>query len=238
MSFRTETLAEGVTLYCGDCLEVLPTLSGIDAIIADPPYGMKWNTDSSRYSGGHRQNVTRRQQGRNDWGDVKNDDKPFDPAPWLGYPQVILWGANHFASRLPVGTTLVWLKKLDSAFETFLSDGELAWMKGGHGVYCRRDLSMNHATGAAQRDHPTQKPVGIMSWCVEKTNGHILDPFMGSGTTGVAAVKAGRDFSGIEIDPTHFDSARRRISAALREPDLFIAPPKPAEQLSILDIAS
>ena len=69
-----------------------------------------------------------------------------------------------------------------------------------------------------------------MRWSVEKTKGSVIDPFMGSGTTGVAAVKLGRKFTGIEIDPGYFDIACRRIEAALREPDLFVAPPQPAKQ--------
>lgn len=227
---RVETIAEGVTLYLGDCRDIAPTLPRADAVVTDPPYGMKWNTDSSRFSGGHRDNVTRRQQGRSDWGDVVADDREFDPAPWLDFPQVILWGANHYAARLPVGTTLVWIKKLDTAFETFLSDAEVAWMKGGHGVYCRRDLSMNHATGTLQRLHPTQKPAGIMTWCIEKTEGVILDPYMGSGTTGVAAVKRRRPFIGIEIVPKYFDISCRQIDEAARQPDMFVEPPKPASQ--------
>lgn len=212
------------TLYLGDCLEILPTLAACDAVVTDPPYGMKWNTDSSRFSGGHRANVQRRQQGRSDWGTVANDDQEFDPAPWLDYPQVILWGSNHFGARLPVGTTLVWLKKMDTAFGTFLSDAEVAWMKGGHGVYCRRDLTMNHATGSVRRAHPTQKPVGIMEWCLQRTKGAVLDPYMGSGTTGVAAIRLGRQFTGIEIEEKYFDAACRRIDDENRAPRFFQEP--------------
>ena len=223
------------TLYNEDCAFILPTLHGVGAVVSDPPYGMGWNTDSTRYSGGLRTHRTGRpKEGRADWGAVANDDKPFDPEPWLRFPQVILWGANHYASRLPVGTTLVWIKRLDGAFESFLSDAEVAWMKGGHGVYCRRDLSMNHATNANGRDHPTQKPVGIMQWCVEKTKGLVLDPYMGSGTTGVACVKMGRPFVGVEIEKRWFDAACRRIEDAYKQGDLFVAPPeKKPEQIGI-----
>lgn len=216
------------TLYLGDCLEILPMLGKVDDVVTDPPYGMKWNTDSTRFSGGQLGHRTRREQGRSDWKAIENDDRPFDPLPWPTFPKVILWGANHFAARLPVGTTLVWLKKLDGAFGTFLSDAEVAWMSGGHGIYCRRDLSMNHATGTVQRLHPTQKPVGIMEWCVSKTDGSILDPYMGSGTTGVACVKLGRKFIGIEIDPGFFDIACARIAKAVAQPDLFVEAEKPA----------
>lgn len=222
------------TLYNADCRDVFHDLQA-DALISDPPYGMKWNTDSSRFSGGQLGHRNRRDGGRSDWGVVTNDDEPFDPEPWLKFKQVILWGANHFGARLPVGTTLVWIKRLDPAFGSFLSDAEIAWMKGGHGVYCRRDLSMNHAANANGRDHPTQKPVGIMHWCVEKTKGVVLDPFMGSGTTGVACIKLGRPFIGIEIESRWFDAACRRIEETYRQPDFFVAPPeKKPEQMTLV----
>jgi site-specific DNA-methyltransferase (adenine-specific) len=86
--------------------------------------------------------------------------------------------------------------------------------------------------------HPAQKPVALMRWCVSMTTGTVLDPYMGSGTTGVACARAGRQFVGIEIDPTHFETACRRIEAAYRQPDLFIEPPaaKP-QQLSLMEPA-
>lgn len=214
-------------------MDVLPTLGKVDAVCTDPPYGMRWNTDSSRFSGGHRESIARREQGRNDWGAITADDQPFDPSPWLGFSHVILWGANHYASRLPVGTTLIWIKRLDGAFGSFLSDAEIAWMKGGHGVYCFRDLSM--MAEAKNRCHPSQKPTDVMRWCVGKTSGTILDPFMGSGTTGVACTKMGRRFIGIEIEPKYFDIACRRIEEAYRQPDMFIEPPKKADQ-ELLDL--
>ena len=202
------------TLMLGDCLELLPTLGEFDVIVSDPPYGMAWNVNTTRFSGGH--NPAHRGTGRNDNMSVWGDDKPFDPAPFLSAREVVLWGSNHYAERLPVGTTLVWIKRLDPAFGTFLSDAEVAWQKGGHGVYCHRDLSMNAIT--TNRVHPTQKPVGVMLWCVSRTTGAtILDPFMGSGTTGVACVELGRKFVGIEIDPVYFDTACRRIEQAVKK---------------------
>jgi site-specific DNA-methyltransferase (adenine-specific)/modification methylase len=235
MTFRTEHLAEGVDLYLGDCLEVLPTLGRFGAVVTDPPYGMGLNTDNSRFSGGLPASVSRRGNGVGSAGGkpVIGDNKPFDPRFILdiGTDQII-WGWNHFAQHLPRGALLVWLKRNDEAFETFLSDAEVAWFSRGVGVFCRRDLS--NAAIANERMHPTQKPVGLMQWCIEKTKGSILDPFMGSGTTGVAAVKLGRKFTGIEIDEQYFDIACRRIEAALREPDMFIEAPKPAKQEALL----
>lgn len=118
------------TIHCGDCMEFLPTLdrSKIAALVSDVPFGMNWNTDSMRFSCG----AGPSKKGARP---IKGDDKPFDPSPWIDFPQVILWGSNHYAERLPVGTTLVWVKKNEDKFGKFLSDGEIGWQKGGHGVY-------------------------------------------------------------------------------------------------------
>jgi site-specific DNA-methyltransferase (adenine-specific) len=214
---------DDVTLYCGDCLDILPTLGRVDAVITDPPYGMNWDTNFARFSGGHQDSIAKRGMGRDYGAPIIGDDMPFDPSPWLKFERVVMWGYHHFSSRLPVGSVLVWLKRLDPAFGTFLSDAELAWMKGGHGVYCRRDLSMKAITG--DREHPTQKPVSLMEWCLDKARvsigATVLDPFMGSGTTGVACVRTGRRFIGVEIDPGYFAIAQRRIAEAQLQPALF-----------------
>lgn len=212
------------TLYLGDCQEIAPTLPRPAAVISDPPYGMKWDTNAKRFSGGDVSSQAQRGSGK-DWGaGVHGDDEPFDPAPWIAAASsVVLFGANHFTQRLPVGTTLVWVKRLDGAFGSFLSDAEVAWMKGGHGVYCWRDLSMMAET--RDRAHPTQKPVPLMGWCIERAKvpagGVILDPYLGSGSTGVAAVQMRHPFVGIEIEPRYFDVACRRIAEAQRQGDMF-----------------
>ena len=149
----------GITIYHGDCLEILPQLGPVDAVVTDPPYGMGWDTADLFRKGNNR---ARRRPGRNYNKPVHGDHQPFDPSPWLDFGQVVLWGANHYAARLPVGATLVWIKRLDHAFGSFLSDAEIAWKKGGCGVYCFRDLSMNAITN--QRAHPTQKPLRLMRW--------------------------------------------------------------------------
>ena len=212
-----------VTIYHGDCRDVLPSLA-YDTVVSDPPYGMDWNTDSTRFSGGGAGSISRRGVGRKA-PRVAGDGKPFDPAPWLDADNVILWGANHYASRLPIGTTLVWVKRNDAAFGTFLSDAEVAWEKGGHGVYCYRDLSMTAV--ARTRAHPTQKPTNLMVWCIRRTNGIVLDPFMGSGTTLVAAKNLGRKAIGIEIEERYCEIAALRCSQEV----LALAPPTPREEV-------
>lgn len=157
---------------------------------------------------------------------MRGDAAPFDPLPWLRFDKVVLWGANHFANRLPLGTTLVWIKRADHLFGSFLSDCEIAWMKGGHGVYAYRKQFPPPAR-AAEHDgtvaHPNQKPIGLLQWCIgrAKATGAILDPYMGSGTTGVAALKMGLPFVGVEIEPRYFDIACRRIDDAQRQGDML-----------------
>jgi DNA modification methylase len=194
-----------VKIYHGDCREWMPEA---DAVVSDPPYGMAWD---NRITGG--------KNGSNPGGrtrlfgvPITADDEPFDPAPWLRYREVILFGSNHFAQRLPVGTTLVWVKKVDTAFGTFLSDAEIAWQKGGHGVYCYRDTAYRAEKAGHAQAHPTQKPVGLMRWCIARTSGTVLDPFMGSGTTLVAAKSLGRKAIGIEIEERYCEVAAIRCS--------------------------
>lgn len=216
---RREVIGEA-TLYLGDARKIVPALERPSAIISDPPYGMRWNPDATRFSGGHNPSV----RGGSKRRPIAGDDTAFDPR-WMvdAVDEVTLWGCNHFGALLPVGTTLVWIKRNDGAYGTFLSDAELAWEKGGHGVYCRRDLSMNAVAG--DRVHPSQKPTGIMRWCIDRARlaagSVIADPYMGSGSTGVAALDAGHSFIGVEIDPAYFDIACRRIEDAQRQGSLF-----------------
>lgn len=218
--------ADGVKLILGDCLDILPELSGIDAVITDPPYGMDWDTDSTRFSGGEH----KRGEGRSNYGSIQNDSIPFDPLPWLQFEKVVLFGSNHYSQRLPVGTTLIWVKKHDHLFGSFLSDAEIAWMKGGHGVYCfkksfpppSRAIDSGGDPCIPSGIHPTQKPVALMAWCMEKAKvlklDTVCDPYVGSGTTGIACIRTGRRFIGIEKDPAHFRTAVERIKRELSQP--------------------
>jgi DNA modification methylase len=206
----------GMTIYHGDCREVLPSVwFGVDLLLTDPPYGVSLDTDNSRFSGGTKENIAKRGNGIGSSGGrpIANDDKPFDPSFLLtiGRDQVI-WGWNHYPNLLPRGACLVWLKRNDAAFGSFLSDAELAWMSKGHGVYCRRDLSNNAI--ANQRVHPTQKPESLMQWCLGffPNASLVLDPFMGSGTTLVAAKRLGRQCVGIEREERYCEIAANRLA--------------------------
>jgi site-specific DNA-methyltransferase (adenine-specific) len=213
-----------ITLHHGDCLDFARSLpsGAYDAIVSDPPYGMKWDTNCRRFSGGeahHRKSAPGR-----DWREpIDGDGDPFDPSPWLVCPRVVLWGSNHYAARLPVGTTLVWVKRNEPAYGSFLSDAETAWMKGGHGVYLHKDLSMNGL--ARRRVHPSQKPVGLMKWCIGKlklkAGATVFDPYMGSGSTLVAALQMGFNVIGCDTHAGHFAEAERRVNAEACVPTLF-----------------
>lgn len=220
-------------LYLGDCAEFIAELPRKNvALISDVPYGMDWDLDLSRFSGGN----TDRGEAR-DWGAdrIEGDAEPFDPTPWLQWPEVIIWGCNHYSDKLPPGGMLVWLKKHPAIFGTFLSDCEVAWRKGSRGVFAHYEQfpppsRAKEAGGRAA--HPTQKPIGLMEWCIGMTKAPlVIDPYMGSGTTLVAAIKQGRKAIGIEKKPEFFAAAVRRVEEAVkdaaeaaRQHDMFVAP--------------
>ena len=197
-----ERLAKGVTLYLGDCREILPTLGKVDAVVTDPPYGL-----GKKMEGGS-------------WGSVGKyaDMRTWDVAPSVETlaslrnlaPAVVLWGGNYF-DLPPSRCWLIWDKS--NALRT-MADAEMAWTNLDRPVKRFRGSVGIHKWG-----HPTEKPLALMVWCIEQipqSPASILDPFMGSGTTGVAAVNLGRKFIGIELDPGYFDIACRRIAAALK----------------------
>lgn len=212
------------TLYLGDCREILPTLGKIDVVVGDLPYGIAY----AKGAGGKGKHSIRNTEA------IAGDAEPFDPTPFLEFPEVILWGANHYAGQLPHGRWLAWDKLAGmTEFDSF-SDVEFAWRKGRgkDRIFSHLWKGICKASEKAQgkeRWHPTQKPVALMKWCINMTaGGLILDPFMGSGTTGVACVEMGRRFIGIEIEPRYFDIACKRIEEAQRQSDLFIKQPEVA----------
>ena len=222
---------EAVTIYHGDCREIVPELGRFDLLLTDPPYGMRLNTDNSRFSGGTKGNMAKRGNGIGTGigKPILGDDKPFDPGFMLGVARrSIIWGWNHMAERLPCGACLVWIKRNDSAFGTFLSDAEVAWYSHGCGVFCRRDLSNNAI--ANERQHPTQKPLALMKWCIELAGDvqTILDPFAGSGTTGRAAKDLGRKCVLIEREERYCEIAANRMRQEVLP--MFAPPPKPEQE--------
>lgn len=221
---RVETIAEGVTLYLGDCRDILPSLGKVDAVVTDPPYGIG-KDGQKRTTGGHGGRKAYEFLG---WDKDRPDPETFDLLLAAGRQHVI-WGGNYFADLFPAtGKWLVW----DKGQRINQSDGELAWTSESGALRIFELNRVSLMTDGAE--HPTQKPVEIMRWSIQQLDDPqtILDPFMGSGTTGVAAVKLGRKFIGIEIEPKYFDIACRRISDALKQPDFFVEKPKPPKQES------
>lgn len=218
------------TLYLGDCLDILPTLPKVDAVVTDPPYGIGY---SHGVGGGKLARST-----QFDHHPIRGDDGPFNPAPWLQFPVVLLWGANHFADKLPPSDRwLVWDKR-DGVCSNDQADCEMAWTNLCGPARLIRHLwngMLKASERGERRVHPTQKPIAVMEWALRQTTKScdmVLDPFMGSGTTGVACVKLGRKFIGIEIEPKYFDIACKRIEDAYKQGDFFVEKPK-AEQLKL-----
>lgn len=219
------TVIGDCTLYQGDCLEIMPTLGKVDAVVTDPPYGIGEN---DRKVALRVNMVNTRDYGAFDWD--QNPASPEQIAAIQACSQTqIIFGGNYF-DLPPTSCWLIWDKQNTGDF----ADCELAWTnlnKAVRRIYWRWNGMIRK--GDDVREHPTQKPVGVMEWCL----GHlpadaqtILDPFMGSGTTGVACAKLGRKFIGIELEPKYFDIACKRIEDAYAQPDLFVESPKQAEQ--------
>lgn len=208
-------------LILGDCREILPTLGPVDAVVTDPPYGIGEGAKRGLSRG--KMASPRIYAGTDGW-----DDEPIGPdliaAIRENSAHQIIFGGNYFEGLGPTSCWLVWDKQNG---ENDFADCELAWTnlpKAVRRIYWRWNGMIRK--GDDVREHPTQKPVGVMEWCI----GHlpasaqtILDPFMGSGTTGVACVNLGRSFIGIERDPDYFDIACKRIDEAVRQPRLFDA---------------
>lgn len=207
---RVETIGRA-TLYLGDCRDILPTLPKVDAVVTDPPYGIGESGGRARTRGKKQANHERLE-----W---DNETPPAEvfAAIFEKSREQAIFGANYFTNRglPPRMGWLYWDKCMGGDF----SDGELIFTSRNAALKCIR-VPQN----SVDRVHPTQKPERVMRAVLAYFPGciSILDPFMGSGTTGVAAVQMGRDFIGIEREPKYFDIACERIEQAQRQGDLFI----------------
>jgi DNA modification methylase len=220
------------TLYLGDCREILPTLGRVDAVVTDPPYGMNAAIGGITAGNSSRWALS---SAASAWDSKPQAWDEIAPPIVATFPEiageVIVWGGQFFDLPQERGW-LVW-NKIIRNFSSSVC--ELAWTNLEIPVDA---FDYSHGQLATDgKHHPTQKPLPLMVWCVNKVEGEtILDPFMGSGTTGVACQKLGRKFIGIEIEPKYFDIACRRIEEAMRQPDLFVEPVKQAEQLDLMEI--
>lgn len=198
-------------IYHGDCRELMPSLT-FAAIVTDPPYGVEHDTDYRRFTKGA-------DAPRNSHDAIEGDAEPFDPAPFLkAARRVILFGANCFSDRLPIGSWLVWDKRTPGGAKNVMSDGEVAWFGHGHGVYILSHSwdGFNRASERGTAYHPTQKPVALMGWALGiagvREGETVLDPFMGSGPTLVAAKSLGLSAVGIDVDERYCEIAARRLA--------------------------
>lgn len=245
---RIEELAEGVNLYCGDCREILPSIEGIRHVITDPPYEDELHAAIGKI---------RRNDGREmiqDLGFAGINASRVEIAEHLvkaasGWCIVFTLAEGVRAWRDPMqaagakwDTTLAWIKPdasprfngqgaargFECAVTAWCGPGYRSWNAGG-----KRGVYTHCVNTGRQGEHPTEKPLPLMVELLRdytKAGELVCDPFCGSGTTGIAAVKTGRQFVGIEKDQKWFDLSRRRIEAALKQPDFFIPTQKPAKQ--------
>lgn len=226
MSVRKELLGDGIVMLCGDCREILPTLPLADLMLTDPPYGIKMDRGAGGGGfDGFGKGAKRTPKSYVGGWDKERPEGPCFDLLLASAASHIFWGGNYFTDFLPVSGKWLWWDKLQTM--PSYSDGELAWTNlpgnstkkfvyNGSGLMAREKL----------REHPTQKPVALMEWCLgfAPDAASIVDPFSGSGSTGVACARLGRHFTGIELDSGYFDVACRRIADELKRPRLFAEP--------------
>ncbi len=217
------------TLYCGDSISIIPTLQPVDIVISDPPYG-------TAYLGGYRRGQTEKDR------HIKNDDD-------LSITSIVL----RLCVPLCDGTmSIFYSPRVAPLFhrETHFMEwyGQIIWDKKAVGLGSNLrykheniglfgEIKLNNAFSLYSyfRDadkHPHQKPIPIMKQLLEVIDANtILDPFMGSGSTGVACAMMGRKFIGVELDQKYFDIACQRIEKAYQQPDLFVDYTQPEQEV-------
>lgn len=244
------------TLYLGDCRDILPTLGRVDAVIGDPPYSVSVAGAKVVSQPGKGVRTLDFFAGDDDWQamtaavveayDLATVSAPSTVIAWCGHRQIgpltDMLEAKGYSTRL-----LFWAKKcpppsapgagfaqsVEQAVYGYLPGR--AW-NGGQYDFNRFEADSYRYGQPGKVDHPTQKPLELMKWNVDlltNCGDTVLDPFMGSGTTGCAAIMRGRDFIGVEREPKYFDIACRRIEEAQKQADLFIeqpAAPKPVQE--------
>jgi site-specific DNA-methyltransferase (adenine-specific) len=197
-----------VTIYHGDCRELMEEGIGspfeVDMLLTDPPYGINLQTNYSKLSGSTK-----------NYKPVEGDAVPFDPAPLLAYRKAVLWGANHYHLRLPEGGGwLVWDKREGSGSNMF-ADAEVAWCSFKTPIRLYSHLwGVNRRSEKNRWLHPTQKPVALMRWVLEKwtePGQMIFDPYMGSGPVAEACRDLDRRYIGIEMEEEYCEVAAQRF---------------------------
>jgi DNA modification methylase len=199
-----------VTLYHGDCREIVPTLGKFDLLLTDPPYGI--GADKRPGGVGEKSRLHK-------WDDSWDSEVP--ELKWLLDVTVssIIWGYHYMADQL--GNTkapVVWDKKCKNGWDDNFADVEIAWTRGFNTPTCFRYQWMGACRGANTEDgakvHPTQKPMALMRWCIERYSDAeqtILDPYAGAGATGRAAKDLQRKCTLIELEERYCEVAANRL---------------------------
>lgn len=206
------------TVILGDCLEILPTLGQFDAVVTDPPYGIG---EARKNNASRGKLAVAKDYGISDWDDQPITKESVDLLRNISKWQII-FGGNYFELP-PAKCWLIWDKENG---ESDFADAELAWTNLNKAVRLKRYMwnGMLRANKELRGDHPTQKPIGIMKWVISHLPTDVLtiiDPYMGSGTTGVACMEMDKAFVGIERERKYFDIACKRIEDAQRQERLF-----------------
>ena len=202
---RIETIGN-CTLYLGDCRDILPHLPKVDLVLTDPPYGI--GISKQLFTG------QRKRMEKLDW----DNEAPDFIADIISIGEnAIVWGGNYFSLPPSRG----WLSWFKPDAPPSMAHFELAWTS--FDANCRQLSQSISATNPERVDHPTQKPLRLIEWCIglAKNPSTVADPFMGSGTTGVACANMGKTFYGIEREPKYFDIACKRIEQAYAQQRLF-----------------
>jgi DNA modification methylase len=235
MKTRIETIGDA-TLYLGDCLEIMPTLGRVDAVVTDPPYIMDPTSRAKSYEGlTSNARETLERKGMHRGFDIGVIFVAAHVVSFCSKKQIKLY-IEEAETRGYVWTIITWNKPAPTPLfkRNYLPDTEYIFhMWRGVEVGGTYDTKRKwYVLGAPRHDigHPTVKPTEIIVNLVVNATGKggaVLDPFMGSGTTGVACAKLGRKFIGIEIDAEYFDIACKRIALAYAQPSLFNEPSAP-----------
>jgi DNA modification methylase len=190
-------------LLCGDSTDsdqLAKLMNGqkADMVFTDPPYGIDWNTDYTRFKGGLIPS-------ENKYSKIQNDEKDFDPSFFLAmFDKCLFFGANCFSDKLPKGNWIIWDKRFEND-KAFLADAEVAWYNGSGAVYIIKETHQGFVSSDKKRFHPTQKPVKLIEQIFEKIKAplFLFDPFLGSGSTMVASHQLNRKCYGMELDPNY-----------------------------------
>ena len=222
MNYKRKEIIGDCTLFLGDCMDVMRGLDGFDAVVTDPPFGMC-------FVSGRRKLETKHIAIKND-----NETKMLEWATRLKvkHSKYIFCRWDNLTDVDKPKSLITWVKNNHSMGDLEHEHGRktevcLFYPSGGHFFPNGRPNDVIFADRTGNNYHPTEKPAELIKQILSWTSGTVIDPFMGSGTTGVACAKMGRKFTGIELEEKYFDIACKRIREAYEQPDMFVQQEKP-----------